>query len=63
MELTNDQVALLAGLGAIAASVLLMTLSFYLGKTARARQIESNEVRIGVAQGTAANPSRRSKAA
>jgi hypothetical protein len=63
MELTNDQVALLAGFGAIAASILLMTLSYYLGRAARARQAQTNERRIGIAQGTSTSRPRRSRAA
>jgi hypothetical protein len=62
MELTNDQVALLAGLGAVAASILLMTLSYYLGQSARRRQAEIGEQGVKI-HGAPAAPARRSKAA
>ncbi len=63
MELTNDQIALLAGFGAIAASIMLMTLSYYLGQAARLRQSEQNQQAIAPARRAVASLGRRSKAA
>lgn len=63
MEMTNDQVALLAGLGAIAASVMLMTLSYYLGQSARNRVAEENRRVTVRVESAPVNSTRRSKAA
>lgn len=63
MELTNDQIALLAGFGAMAASVMLMTLSYYLGQSARQRQVEQNQPVAAPLKGVVASQTRRSKAA
>lgn len=62
MELTNDQVALLAGLGAIAASIMLMSLSYYLGQSARRRASEGHRAVVPAEQLQSATQ-RRSKAA
>jgi hypothetical protein len=63
MELTNDQIALLAGFGAIAASIMLMTLSYYLGQTARQCRSEQDQQTIAPAGRAIASQRGRSKAA
>jgi hypothetical protein len=63
MELSNDQIALLAGFGAVAASIMLMTLSYYLGQSARQRRSQQDDRAIAPARKTVAPSDRRSKAA